>query len=404
MDFARPFADPADAHLAVPALEREVLGHSVPAVDLDRPVDDPAGAFGGQELGHRRLRAERLAPLRLARRCQGRPAGRSDIDLVVDHHPLDRLAGGERSAEGLPLLGVVDAHRLGGDRDADTTGGIRDALARQPVVGDREALADLAQHIGVGHAGVLELQFGPIVARPQSVDHAAHVEPGRVGIDYEAGDAAAALRGIGAGEDDAEVGPIGAGDEDLRAGDQPVIAVADRPGADRPRRVGAARGFGKAEEAALFTAQHREQVALLLIVVGLVELRQARAAEGAEARRIESGAMLRGFDGDQGLGDDVDVRTAEFWRNSQAIKSHPADDLDQPRLIIRLESGRVRVELGFQWDHLLAHETAHLVDDQGLLWAHFEVHGVLRQPGVRRPIRRRASAPLPAGSAPKSAL
>src|SRR5690349_1842255 len=40
LHFARAFADAADAHLAVPALERQILGHAVAPMDLHGAVDD----------------------------------------------------------------------------------------------------------------------------------------------------------------------------------------------------------------------------------------------------------------------------------------------------------------------------------------------------------------------------
>ena len=110
------------------------------------------------------------------------------------------------------------------------------------------------------------------------------------------------LRGVGAGEDDAEVGAVGAGDEDLGAVDHPAVAVALGLGLDGARRIAAARRLGQAEEAALLAAQHREEVALLLVLVGLEELRQARAAERAVAGRVEPGAMLRHLDRRAGCG------------------------------------------------------------------------------------------------------
>src|SRR5581483_10424058 len=65
LDLARALADPADAHFAIPALERQVLGHAHAAMDLHGAVDDPSAAFRSGELGDRRLDAERQAAARL---------------------------------------------------------------------------------------------------------------------------------------------------------------------------------------------------------------------------------------------------------------------------------------------------------------------------------------------------
>ncbi len=399
-----PFADAANAHLAVPALQGEVLGHAIAAVDLDRAVDDPAPALAGQQLGHRRLGAERLAAGGLAGGGEDRPTRRADVDFVVHDHPLNRLARGERGPERLALLGVLDRHLLGADGDAEAAGGIGDALARQPVIGDREAAVHLAEHVRVRHPRVLELQLGAVVAGAQGVHDAAHVEAGRVSVDDEACDAAAALVGVGAREDDAEVGPVGAGDEDLRAVDHPVVALAHRLGADGARGVGTAGWLGEAEESALLAAQHGEEVALLLVVVGLVELRQPRAPKGAEAGGVEARPVLRRLDGDQGLGDDVDVRPAKLGRDAEAIEAHRPGDAGQARVVFRLDAAGVGVELGLQRPDLLTHEPPHLVDDLRLLGGRLKIHPRLPYPGLSRPRRWSAGAVLPGGSAPWSAL
>jgi hypothetical protein len=109
-----------------------------------------------------------------------------------------------------------------------------------------------AQNVGVWHAQVLELQLGGVVRGAQGVHDAAHVEALRVGVDDEAGDAAAALLGVGAGEHEAEVGPVRAGDEHLGAVDDPVAAVLDCARSDGTCGIAAARGLANVKEAALF--------------------------------------------------------------------------------------------------------------------------------------------------------
>src|SRR6185312_12031704 len=127
LDFVGALADPADAHLAVPALEGQVLGHAVAAVNLHGPVDHAAAGLAGDELGHAGLHAIRLAAIGLVRGGQRQPQAGADIDLVVDDHPLHGLAGGERRAERLALLGVVDGELLRLDGHADARRRIGDA-------------------------------------------------------------------------------------------------------------------------------------------------------------------------------------------------------------------------------------------------------------------------------------
>jgi hypothetical protein len=101
------------------------------------------------------------------------------------------------------------------------------------------------------------------------------MEARRVGIDDEAGDAGAALGGVGAGEHDAVLRAVGAGDEELGAVQHPAIVLALGLGLDGARGIAAARRLGQAEERLLLAAQGRIEVALLLVLVGLEDLRQA---------------------------------------------------------------------------------------------------------------------------------
>src|SRR6476619_7273774 len=98
-----------------------------------------------------------------------------------------------------------------------------------------------------------------------------------------------------------------------------MVTLLDGGGANRARRVAAAGRFGQREEGFLLTAQGGVEVALLLVLVGLVELGQARAAEGAVARRVQARAMLRHLDRQQYARDQVDRRAAVFLRNVQPV-------------------------------------------------------------------------------------
>src|SRR5262245_41240410 len=51
LDLGRALADAAHPRLAVPALEGKLLGHAVPAVDLDRGVDHAPQHLARVELG-----------------------------------------------------------------------------------------------------------------------------------------------------------------------------------------------------------------------------------------------------------------------------------------------------------------------------------------------------------------
>ena len=206
---------------------------------------------------------------------------------------------------------------------------------------------------------------------------AAHMKARRVGIDDEAGDAGAPLGRVGAREDDAVLRTIGIGDEDLGAVQDPAVVLALGPGLDGARRIAATRRLGETEEGLLLAAQRRIEVALLLVVVGLEDLRQARAAEGAVAGHVEAGAVLRHLDGQQHARHDVDVGAAVLLRNIDAEQAHRLGLLDQPGMVGWVQFRRIRVELGLERNDLLADKAADLVDQQLLFFARFEIHGSL---------------------------
>src|SRR5690606_18768872 len=119
-----------------------------------------------------------------------------------------------------------------------------------------------------------------------------------------------------------EIGLVGAADEDLAAVDHPVITVAYRTGADRTRRITAAGGLGQAEEALLLTAQHRVEIALLLLLGGLEELRQPGTAEHAVTGRVEAGAVLGHLDREQRPGDQVELGAPVLGRDIETVQAH----------------------------------------------------------------------------------
>src|SRR2546425_86090 len=67
-------ADPTHARLAIPAFQRELLGHTVAAVDLDGAVDDAAEDLARVDLGDRGLHARVLAAVGLPRAVPDEPA------------------------------------------------------------------------------------------------------------------------------------------------------------------------------------------------------------------------------------------------------------------------------------------------------------------------------------------
>src|SRR5207237_3631943 len=106
MHLRRPLADAPHARLAIPALERELLGHAVAAVNLHGGVDHAPEHLARVELGDGGLHARVLAAIGLPRAFPDEPAARAQLHLGVCQHPLNGLALAEWHAERRALLGV----------------------------------------------------------------------------------------------------------------------------------------------------------------------------------------------------------------------------------------------------------------------------------------------------------
>src|SRR5947207_3398156 len=114
MHLRGPFADTADAGLAIPALQRKFLRHAIAAVDLHGGVDHAPEHLARVELGDGCLDARIFAAVRFPRTFPDEPATRAKLHLGVGEHPLDRLALRELLAERLALLRVLDRHAMRG--------------------------------------------------------------------------------------------------------------------------------------------------------------------------------------------------------------------------------------------------------------------------------------------------
>ena len=94
----------------------------------------------------------------------------------------------------------------------------------------------------------------------------------------------------------------------------PIVAVAHRAGLNGTAGIAASGRLRQTKENLLLAAQHRIEILILLRVVRFEQLRLARTAESVIARRIEPGAVLAAFDGDQAAGNEIDIRPAIFRR------------------------------------------------------------------------------------------
>jgi hypothetical protein len=154
-----------------------------------------------------------------------------------------------------------------------------------------------------GHAAVLQQHLGGVGgADAELALLLALAQAGGAGRDHEAGLAAMAEGRVDGGHDHVDAGDAAVGDEDLLAVQDPVVAVADGPGAEAGD-VGAGARLGDRERAHL----------------GL--------GRGAEQLGGPAGDLLGGAAGDQG--DQGQPAAEDAQRDAGAA---PAELLDQQRL------------------------------------------------------------------------
>src|SRR5262245_35915886 len=292
VDLRRPLADAAHARLAVPALERKFLRHTVGAVDLYGGVDDAPQHLARVELGHRGLDPRVLAPIGLPGAVPDEIAARPDLHLGVRQHPLDRLALAERGAERGALLGVRDRHAVRSDGDAQIAGRVREAVLHQEIEGEVEPLPLGAHQVLGRHLTVLQRDVVRDLGGPDDLD-GRRGEAGRALLDDEARDAAAAFGLVGARPDEPPRSLVGAGGEDLATVQHPAIAALLGPGLDRAGGIGAAGGLGDAEERLQAVANGRDGVLLDLRLAAGPDRRWRIAAEDAAAWVVETHPVLR---------------------------------------------------------------------------------------------------------------
>ena len=119
----------------------------------------------------------------------------------------------------------------------------------QPLLAQVEALANLAEHLGLRHPHVVQVDVVLLGLGGNDPD-ADRLKgyAGRGVVDDEHRDAAALpLVRVGYGLHQQEIGGGGAGDEHLGAVENPVVAVADGAGLHHAAGVGTGLGFGLAE-------------------------------------------------------------------------------------------------------------------------------------------------------------
>src|SRR3954447_11057305 len=282
LDLARALADQQQRRVAVDALDLVLLGVAVAAVDAQGLLGAEAAGLRGEELGHARLEVRALAGVLHARGADGEHPRGLELGGHVGELELDHLVLGDRLAERLALLGVLDRQLEGALGQADAAGGDVDAADLERVHHLREALVEaavLAAEDRVRRRLVaVEDQLGRLDALvAHLLDLGRDVEAGeragvlldaRLLLADEARHALVALLGVGVGLDEREdqraAQPVG--DPHLRAVDL-VRVVVDLLGGRLDRLdVGAELGLGQRERGAHLAGGHARQPLLLLLV------------------------------------------------------------------------------------------------------------------------------------------
>ena len=208
------------------------------------------------------LRTDASAPgcsPRIARRHRAQADQPQDLHLDVERHQALPQGG---VGDAPPLAHQVD--ELVGGRAVAPQGAAR--RQRDPLVAERDlrqrpAVVLVADEVLGRQAHVGEEHLVEGVGAGHLHDRA-DLDAGRVHRADEVGDALVLRHiGVGAGDEDAELGEVGQRGPDLLAVDHVLVAVADRPGAE-VGEVGAGAGLAEQLAPDLLAGEQRQQVAV----------------------------------------------------------------------------------------------------------------------------------------------
>src|SRR5215831_11330720 len=273
---------------------------------------------------------------------------------------------------------------------------VLDAADIEPLLAEAHAFAFRPDAVARRHAHIVEHDFPRLVAHHGFIA-GAELHTRRIHVHDEAGNAAArALGAVGRDHELHEIGVTGAGDEALDAVDQVVIAVAHGGGA-HAAGVGAGVRLGLREAGLLLSAQQRQQVLLLHLVLQRVE-NAARGWTGnaLAARRYGDGA--RELFPYHGARQDRHAAAAIFRRYVELpdaqLLGAPLEALEIFRLDLFAVGG-----LTLDRDQLVVDETPQGGFEDSQLFRQFEIH-CLYAPSASSRHNTRTSTATTLGSAP----
>src|SRR5438477_2770700 len=162
LDLRRALVEPVHARISPVALDRELVGEAVTAVDLDGAVGRALRGLGRVELGDARLTRVRASlVLEVAGAPHEEPRGLGLDDHVGDQL-LDELMSRDRLSERFARRRVLDRRIDAGLRDADRAGCDRVTPRVERGHRDLEAVADLTEAVRVGDTDVVENELARI--------------------------------------------------------------------------------------------------------------------------------------------------------------------------------------------------------------------------------------------------
>ena len=412
LDLAGSVPDAVDAGVAPDPLQRQLVHQAHPAQNLDRLVAHELQHLGGRQLGHGRIGVAHLAPRRQPRRPIRHQLGLQKAGAHVGELERNALEAPDAPAELPACGGPVQCQRQGPVGPAQAGGGNLQTGAAQPLVGHVEALVLLAEQVGGGDAGVVEVQDEVVIAPvrhavvARQALHAGRVEVHQQRRDESARPAPGGGTGRGRGgtghrfsaggrEQDHVVGKVGVAYEVLGAVHDEPVAAALGPTGHAPQVGARARlAHGQALNP---LAPHGGQQVLVHLFPGA----------GPQDVRRAGHYVLQGIAGEaegplgQCQGQVVEPAAAQLLGHVGRVQprgqSPVADLLHQvgPHLAGALH-------LFFVGDELALHERAHGVDHHFLRVVDREFQ-VSSAPSCERPPYV-ASPPGPAGEKSKSAV
>src|SRR5450631_2842001 len=190
LDLVGPLADLGQLGVAQVALDVELAGVAVAAVDLHGGVAGADGRPRRVVLGDRRFLGGALSLILHPGGAPDEQARGVQLGRHVGQHVLDRLELAERLAELHPLLGVAARSLERRAPDADRPGADADAPLVENLQRVEEAVVDVAQALLVTDSNVLEDELCRVGgAQPHLVDLLAGAKAGHPALDDERGQA-----------------------------------------------------------------------------------------------------------------------------------------------------------------------------------------------------------------------